>query len=163
DCPQSLDWLFQELNRQGLPPQYVRRVVRELKEHQDDLRDEGSEAALEANTGGSAAAGRLGDPQQLADTIASSFRARHFSGRHPIWAFVVAPIPLVLLGWIALWVAFLCLELLLASMVGEEYFHEHHGLVAAGVTVFSYLNRVVPSAMAALVLCRLARRSGRTR
>src|SRR6516162_152823 len=99
--PLSLDSLHIELMRKGLPREYVRRVVQELADHQQDIQDEGPGSRT---SGGSPSpteeADRLGNPHALVDAIVSTYRASTFCGRHPWLTFVIVPIPLVILSFI---------------------------------------------------------------
>lgn len=85
--PQWRDRLQQELCRQGLPSDYVSRLVDELSDHAADISMEKSSMDAEQQV-----AARLGNPQQLASFARSEFQRRTFAGRHPLLVFVAGPI-----------------------------------------------------------------------
>lgn len=142
-----LDALRANLIARGLPARYVRRVVEELQDHQQDIVDERGMVSAES---------RIGDPTVLAERIVAEFRASRFVGRHPALAFVVTPIPLVIAAWM---VVFLGLALLSSPL------EEAAGVTGRNVGAYAiYLGlRFVPFAGTAFVLCRSAYRSGRGR
>jgi hypothetical protein len=140
----SLEALRADLIRRGLPRRYVRRVVDELADHQEDLMAECSGAAD----------AKLGDMAALAEQIVAEFRASRFAGRHPFLVFVVAPIPLVILAWMLVLVGFGLLSMLIEPMASLT--ERNLGALA----IYHGL-RFVPFAITALILCRLAYRCGR--
>ncbi|HEX5444682.1 MAG TPA: hypothetical protein VFW87_12660 [Pirellulales bacterium] len=73
------DRLRQELRRQGLPSDYISRLVEELSDHAADISMEKLSMDAEQN-----AATRLGSPEQLASFAKSEFQHRTFAGRHPV-------------------------------------------------------------------------------
>jgi hypothetical protein len=157
--PLSLELLAIELLRRGLPRPYVQRVVRELAEHCADILDE-------QPTPGSAS-DRLGAPAALADSIVSAYRARTFCGRHPILTFVVAPIPLVILAWIGVVLIFTLLDwvgewLGVAAWTEGKPLAEWPVFAVWCVLSFYYVLMFAPFALVSAVLCRLARRAGRS-
>lgn len=83
--------LVKELRRQGLPRDYVDRLVDEWSDHASDLIQEtpGMDAANDLDT-------RLGTPEHLAEVATKEFRRRTFAGRHPILAFVISPLLMVI-------------------------------------------------------------------
>lgn len=85
--PQWRDRLRQELRRQGLPSDYISRLVEELSDHAADITMEKSSMDAEKNS-----AARLGNPEQLASFAKSEFQRRTFAGRHPLLTFIAGPI-----------------------------------------------------------------------
>jgi hypothetical protein len=143
-----LDALRVNLLQRGLPAKYVRRIVEELEDHRQDIVDEQGIVPTES---------RLGDLTVLAERIVTEFRASRFVGRHPVLAFVITPIPLVIVAWIGVFLG--CLALLCSPLV-EAVGDTERNVGAYGI----YLGlRFVPFAAAALLLCRSAYRSGRGR
>ncbi|OAI39925.1 hypothetical protein AYO40_05265 [Planctomycetaceae bacterium SCGC AG-212-D15] len=140
-----LDALRVNLIQRGLPAKYVRRVVEELEDHQQDIVDE--QSITES---------RLGDLTVLAEQIVAEFRASRFMGRHPVMAFVVTPIPLVIVAWIGVFLGLALLSSPLEEAVGAT------GRNVGAYAIYLGL-RFVPFAAAALLLCRSAYRSGRGR
>jgi hypothetical protein len=74
--PAWLEALREKLAHQGLPPQYIERLVQELRDHYTDLIDEGTSMEPEKI---SAADERMGHPTHLAEVAADEYRKRHFS------------------------------------------------------------------------------------
>lgn len=85
--PQWRDRLRQELRRQGLPSDYISRLVEELSDHAADISMEKSSMDAEQN-----AVARLGTPEQLASFARFEFQRRTFAGRHPILIFLAGPL-----------------------------------------------------------------------
>src|SRR5262249_4843710 len=106
---QPLDTLRTHLLRRGLPRHYVRRVVGELEDHQQDLLDEQTILPTDSGTAPTPHE-RLGDLTALTDRIVAEYQSRRFAGRHPVLAFVVAPIPLALAFWIIVLLSFVLAE-----------------------------------------------------
>ncbi len=92
-----LNRVRQRLAKHVLPPNYVERVVEELADHLDDLKEESTEAD---------AYSRLGSPEQVAEAAVVAYRRRNFLGRHPLAAFLVFAISPVI-PWLVLYCAFL--------------------------------------------------------
>ena len=120
--------------------------MEELEDHQQDIVDE--HGMMVSHGIG------LGNHKDLADRIVTEFRASRFVGRHPVLAFVITPIPLVIAAWMGVGLG---LALLSSPLV------EAVGTTGRNVGVYAiYLGlRFVPFIAAALLLCRLAYRSGR--
>jgi hypothetical protein len=164
--PLSLDLLTNQLLRQGLPRQYVRRVVQELVDHQQDIRAEGSR--MQTSAGSSPPTGeadRLGDPQALVDAIVSTYRARTFWGRHPWLTFVIAPIPLVILSFIGVILLTVLMERAgdcfgIGLWPEKKVISEWPVVSVWCLLSFYYGLMFAPSVLASLSLCRLASRAG---
>ena len=98
-----------ELQKRGLPRAYIKRLLEELDDHFSDLADD--LISSERNRDMSAARmpdfrvndldERMGSPTELAIFAAEQYRARSFFGRHPIFTFLVAPLPLLVVMWFA--------------------------------------------------------------
>jgi hypothetical protein len=141
-----LDSLRADLIRRGLPARYVRRLVEELEDHEQDI-------VNEQPGGMNDPASRLGNLTDLADRIVAEFRAARFVGRHPVLAFVIMPVPLVVVMWMAVFFVAALLSLLEDAVGGTGRCIEAYAI---------YLGlRFFPFAAAALVVCRWAYRSGR--
>lgn len=85
--PQWRDQVRQELRRQGLPSDYISRLVEELSDHATDISLENSSMDAEQNV-----VSRLGSPGQLASFAKAEFQRRTFAGRHPLVTFVAGPV-----------------------------------------------------------------------
>src|SRR5579872_481975 len=108
---EQFKWRLVEL---GCPAAPLRRKVRELADHHEDLK----QAALEEGLSEAAAAARadelLGEPVALAERFAFAIRISSWWGRHRILGFCLLP-PLGIL-------ILTCLGLALEGLVGRLYF-----------------------------------------
>lgn len=99
----NLSWfdiVDRRLRAQWLPLAYRRRVVQELKDHAEEILERCSESVRSTSEPESFLAQRLGDAEHVAARIEQSFRQRCFAGRHPVFTFLLCPIPLSLLIWL---------------------------------------------------------------
>ncbi len=142
--------LARQLARRGLPRGYVRRVISELRDHGDDVRQESEGESL---------ASRLGEPRALADEIVSAYRKKSFIGRHPLFALAVGPIPLAILIWAAVMAGtFLGLQWWYGDMSGLE-----PGAAFALLVFNDVWKTVVPFAVAGVAAWFAARSGHRLR
>ncbi|AGA24514.1 hypothetical protein [Singulisphaera acidiphila] len=84
---QTRPWLEQvwsEVVRSGLPPAYADRLLTELSDHAEELGDQAEQ--------------RLGKAEELAGAAVLAYRSSSFAGRHPLAAFVLLPLLLVVAG-----------------------------------------------------------------
>lgn len=169
----SRDELRNELTRRGLPQAYIERLLAELDDHFVDL--------LEARSSTMGAARklqieapdtsefqqRLGEPTQLALFAAEQFHARSFWGRHPVVTFLLAPLPLLVLCWIATGlgitgagktVAYIC-EHWFGLNDNNTYPGDHLVAQAGMMVATSWIFVVVPPLVVAWLLCRTAARN----
>src|SRR5882672_2136870 len=97
-----LEALRGDLARRGLPAGYVNRFLQALEDHIEDVsqeREESMRTDAEVAESVSALEERLGGREKLADQAAAEYRRANFAGRHPVWTFVVAPVPALILCW----------------------------------------------------------------
>jgi hypothetical protein len=146
-----LPGLERSLLRRGLPRDYVRRAIDELDAHCGDVAssDRRSDTAL-------AVTDRVvGDAAQLGQRLVSDYRAARFAGRHPLLAFVVAPLPVTLLVWA------LSLALGAAIAGGIAWLAGEHS--AWTFTAMEFLHRltaIAPQILTGWWFWRLSARSG---
>src|SRR5262249_34254084 len=102
----------------------------------------------------------LGDPGRLAVFAEKEYRQRSFLGRHPLFTFALAPLPLLVISWIAV-----VLPLFLVGYI-LSFFDAAGGnprdypyLTALGITLWSTLLMVIAPWATALLLCRIARQN----
>jgi hypothetical protein len=162
--------LEQELQRQRLPRAYVERLLAELDDHVVDLQDERQTDMKTAGKPETEAAnkqlasvlnidGLLGDPAQLAAFAEQQYRRRSFLGRHPIITFLIAPLPLVLAGIVAIAACFAVIDMVVGYLFPKFDPHDYTvTYIMTGALVF-WLLVVVPPLTAAVFLCRIARRN----
>lgn len=93
-----LDEFRAQLARTKLPAAYAARLLEELSDHVTDfMEDQMSTDALPSR----GLVERLGAPLDVVDRAQREFRRRTFSGRHPILMFVVLPLVVLQLGYVA--------------------------------------------------------------
>jgi hypothetical protein len=171
--PPSRDALRAELERRGLPPAYIERLLGELDDHYNDLLEERSSsmgAARKLDFEADDLQKRLGEPTQLAIFAAEQYRARSFWGRHPIVTFVLGPLPLLLISWIITgFIVTLTAEGI--TYIGEHWFgieqdkivYADHLWAQAGVMSFCiWIIVAFPPVLVAAAMCRTARRNAVT-
>ncbi|SIO35297.1 hypothetical protein SAMN05444166_4023 [Singulisphaera sp. GP187] len=82
-----LERVWSEVVRNGLPPAYADRLLTELSDHAEELGDQAEE--------------RLGTAEEIAGAAVLAYRSSSFAGRHPLAAFVILPLLLVVAGLLA--------------------------------------------------------------
>ena len=168
---QLREQLAAELKRQRLPSRYITRLLAEWDDHLADLQDERNaemNRARSPETSGEELQSnniidlqrRFGEPAQLAAFTAKHYHDRSFLGRHPIFTFVFAPLPLMLLSWIALLLPVFAVGYLLDFLgvePGEPRNYPY--LMAIGIVTWSFSLMVAGPLLSAMFLCRVARRN----
>lgn len=145
----------------GCPLAQVRRLVREVGDHREDLKQaalaeglSGVEAAARANT-------QLGDPLVLAEQVMVSLRCSSWWGRHFVVTFGLLPF----LAFPVLWALFLAVELALGFALGYGWDSKRLDIAADNPVAFHHLAMAVhfmdymAIAVATLLFCWLAHRS----
>jgi hypothetical protein len=160
DIRQSLERLKSELARRGLPRAYIQRFIAELDDHIEDFGAERNQPMSTAGKPTPDLADRLGDPEQLAAFAAEKYHARSFFGRHPVFTFIVAPLPLVVL-MSAGYLFATSLALWLLGLSPEQKIDQFFQQSPSVLTAVRWTWIVIPSLLSALVLCWLARRNAR--
>jgi hypothetical protein len=148
-----LDDLHERLAKHALPQTYIRRFMEEVSDHFQDITEENM--STEANV-----YSRLGEPAQVAKAAVTSYRRRSFIGRHPMAAFLVFAVSPV--------VSLIILFLTSAVLIGLISFGlgitnnrlNQFDIFGSGVVIlaYSFLTIVIPSIIACIIYCRLARR-----
>jgi hypothetical protein len=166
ELKEPLDKLRTHLLRRGLPADYVSRTVQELADHHADLAEaESAENGDRANE----AWRRLGDVEQLGTELARKYHARTFFGRHPLLTFVIAPLPAMIVFWVATfflgWMAVFGVATLLGNAADgaltTDWSVGTDPLPMWSVLMAHYAILAVPPGIGAWWFCRRARRSGR--
>ncbi|MEZ6073917.1 MAG: hypothetical protein R3C10_27460 [Pirellulales bacterium] len=147
----ALDAIQHDLIRHGLPTGYIRRVVAELSDHERDIADEPT-APGECRAD---SADRLGRRDALVREVVSKYRSRSFAGRHPWLTFVLAPIPALVLVWLA--VSSVCVA---AGRLVPDGQLSFESMLYAITAVDAFVTLVAPTVVV-WWFCRLARRSAR--
>ena len=91
--PPWLEELRASLASQELPQQYIERLVRELLDHHNDIKEESMNMESEKN---SAADDRMGQPAQIAEAAAGEYHTRRSTARKGFlvcgWVIIVCAI-----------------------------------------------------------------------
>jgi hypothetical protein len=167
----SLDKLRSELARRGLPRAYIERLLSELDDHCTDLLQERSTtmgAARKLQVESDDLQQRLGDPTQLAIFAAEQYHARSFWGRHPLVTYLIAPLPLFAVCWLAFGVTvglfvnaiqYGVNALGWTEWVTANLGNDHFYLQATMIAFLCWYITVLPPLTAAWMLCRTCRRN----
>ena len=83
--------LDDELARRGVPVRFRRRLLAELRDHAEDLREEEGLTMTDDLLDE-----RLGRPAELAARAAGDYRRSTWVARHPFWVFALLPLPAAL-------------------------------------------------------------------
>lgn len=146
------------LDRQRVPPPWRDRLIEELEDHLSDLKE--NTMSMNARIGPSAEE-RLGMPQELAAAAATEYRRLGFLARRPLLTYVVGPllvVPVLFIAWLLASMTLVggaaAAAATLFDLPSQEPFPGGE-LIALGTTL-SF--RFVPFALAAWLFCSLARR-----
>src|SRR3954452_7058489 len=112
----SIQQLERRLFELGCPPQKLRRKVRELADHHEDLKHAALEEGLSESDAEARADEQLGEPAGLAEQIVCVLRRSSWWGRHPIIGFCLLPL-LALLPATGLCLMVLCGAFWLANFI----------------------------------------------
>jgi uncharacterized membrane protein len=158
--PQWHDGLRHELRKRGLPPTYSARLIEELTDHFTDLQKEN--LSMEAQT---PVEEQLGSPELLARAAEKEFVGQTFAGRHPLAAFVMAPIPAIVLMLSGIVIGWQFCGWLINLIVGNSATQSGFHSLTAGeqIVIYGFLSfwRVVPFVLTAWFFIRLGRSAGR--
>ena len=158
--------LQRELARQGLPRRYCERLMDELLDHALCLKEEtvAMEATKTKKTAPVSAAGRIGEPEELARAAGDEYRRRSWLGRHPKITFLAAPLPMLVLGWILSLLAFVGISKL-AELLGADPTGVTKSMVSSTTLVIMevafYAWAAAPFVLTACLLCWAAQRTAR--
>lgn len=89
--------LLSELRRQRLPARYRDRLLEEWTDHAIDLLQQQEHSSMDAE---SLLDQKMGTPTELARAARREYRPRSLARRHPVWAFLVAPLPVVFMAFV---------------------------------------------------------------
>jgi hypothetical protein len=160
--PDFIEQLRRRLGELGCPRMQVRRLVQEVADHHEDLKQAAlSEGLSEANAEAHANA-QLGDPVALAEHLMVMLLRSSWWGRHSLIAFCLLP----LLAVPVLWTLFLMLGLSLEFALGFGWDWKKLHVATDNPVAFHHLVLAlhgadyVAIALVTLLFCWLARRSG---
>ncbi len=109
---------------------------------------------------------RLGHPRMLAQVAAAEHRSSYFLGRHPIWGCLVAPVPVVLLCFVACILAVIGFgygaDLILDKTFGLEGKTADEWPAIAVMFAYGvvYFLRFAPAILATLIMAYKVRQAG---
>ena len=89
--------LGRKLMQAGIAPGDVQRMLLELRDHVDDLRDEAISSGLNPREAQAEALQRIGDPDTLARTVAGNANLQTWLSRYPVAARFLLPVACYLL------------------------------------------------------------------
>jgi len=160
--PEAHETVAAELVRRGLPIDYAQRAAAELADHHRDLVAELRGAGLDEPNATAEATRRLGDARTLVKKTVREYQRRFWCGRWPLLTFLLGPIPLLVLAWVATGLLLFCILWPLKKL-GIEGPEVPDGVVSMGEWVIDRMVAIwflfaVP-ALVLLVFARLARRA----
>jgi hypothetical protein len=149
--------LRNDLRRQGLPTLYIDRLVEELADHAADLCEDQNMEVQEAYN-------RVGATSELAVAARTEFDRWTFAGRHPVLTFVLGPVILapvtfvacVLLAFGLVWLVGTGLDFAAPELLSR---HSPGSAVEAWCFgCFDLYSRFLPFGLVAWLYCRLGQR-----
>ena len=145
----------------GCPIAPVRRLVQEVADHQEDLKQAAMSEGLSGVDAEARANAQLGDPLTLAEQLMAALRRSSWWGRHPVVGFCGLPV----LAVPVLWALLLFLDLSLEFALGYGWDAKKLHVAADNPVAFHHLVMAlqcadfVAIALVTLFFCWLARRS----
>jgi hypothetical protein len=88
--------LDDELARRGVPARFRHRLLAELRDHAEDLKEEEGLTMTDDLLDQ-----RLGRPAELAARAADDYRRSTWVARHPFWVFALLPLPMAIAASVA--------------------------------------------------------------
>jgi hypothetical protein len=153
-----LDEVRQRLAKQALPASYIQRFVSELCDHLEDLKEENMSTDADVSS-------RLGQPEHVANAAVTAYQQRSFLGRHPTAAFLVFAVSPAIMQIVvfALTTVGVKAVVMIADRLGIFSDHERYAPPSEiAVTIMSYafslVFLIVPTILAGLLYCKLAKR-----
>ena len=88
----NIEQLRHELRKQGCPPASMQRMVQEVADHGEDLRQAALAEGLSTAEAEARAHDQLGEPVVLAERLMTALRQSFWCGRHPVISFCLLPL-----------------------------------------------------------------------
>jgi hypothetical protein len=153
-----LEDVRERLVENTLPPEYVRRLMEELTDHFQDLKEETMSKDAEVLS-------RLGEADHVAEAAVLAYKRRHFLGRHPtaaVLAFAVLPAVSMLVSVV---LAAFCVMVFsdICGQYGLNLADRDHLGAWNPLTLnwgLSLLTVIGPSVLLTVVYCWIAKRAG---
>ncbi len=156
--PPAIREFERRLTELGCPPAQVRRHVREMADHLDDLRQAALEEGLAEADAEARANQLLGEPAALAESLAAVLRHSSWFGRHRVLGFCLLP-PLGIFATSLLGLA-VALGLLRCYFSGDEWrLFADEGAALNPISLGVRISCYAAIALMTLAFCWLARRS----
>ena len=159
--PDFIEQLRHRLVELGCPMAQMRRLVQEVADHREDLKEAALLEGLSRVDAEARAEVQLGDPLALAENLVMALQRSSWWGRHFVITFCLLP----LLVYPVLWTLLLVLQMAFGFALGYGWnWKKLHVAVNNPVTfhhiamVFQFMDYVA-IALVALLFCWLARRS----
>jgi hypothetical protein len=105
NTPESLNGIVSDLVRRGLPVEYAQRAATELADHHRDLVEELQGTGLDEKQASTEASRRLGDSRALVKKTVREYQRRYWCARWPLLTFLLGPIPILILTYVAFMLA----------------------------------------------------------
>jgi hypothetical protein len=157
-----LERIAADLVRRGLPIEYAQRAAAELGDHHGDLVGQLRAGGFDEQAADAEASRRLGDSRTLVNKTVREYQRRFWCGRWPLLTFLLGPIVLAVLSFVAIVLLAYCIFVPLEHL-GIRLDHTPDGIrstsenVAAIVAHVLFL--VVAPAVSLLILARLVRKA----
>jgi hypothetical protein len=159
--PDFIEPLRRRLLELGCPMKQLRRLVREVADHREDLKQAAVAVGLSGADADACANASLGDPLVLAEELMMALRRSFWWGRHYVVTFGLLP----LLAYPILWALLLVLQMALGFALGYGWnWKKLHAVVNNPVafhhlaTVYQFMDYAA-IALVTLLFCWLARRA----
>ena len=159
--PDFIEPLRRRLVELGCAIAHVRRLVQEVADHREDLKQAALSEGLSGVDAEARANGQLGDPSALAENLMVALRRSSWWGRHYVVTFGLLP----LLVYPVLWALILLLQLALEFALGYGWDSKKLRAAADDPVTLQYLLMTchfmdyLAVALATLLFCWLARRA----
>ncbi len=150
--PNWLDQVERQLMKASVSVAYRTRLLDELRDHIEDLCCEERNHAMSAEAMNSDyLEKRLGKPLEVATAAANATRAQ-FALRHPIVTFLLLPVPLLLLLWVAYTMG-------LAGILSLFRSYQDANWAEPAASILIYSLAYVPAIVLTLIIAWVAHRS----
>jgi hypothetical protein len=159
--PDFIEALRRRLVELGCPLKQVRRLIREVGDHWEDLKQAAMAEGLSGADAETRANASLGDPLVLAEELMTALRRSSWWGRHFVVTFCLVP----LLMYPILWALLLLLQMALGFALGYGWNWKKLHVEVNNPVAFHHLTTVyqfmdyAAIALVTLLFCWLARRA----
>jgi hypothetical protein len=159
--PDFIEPLRRRLLELGCPMKQLRRLVREVADHREDLKQAAVAEGLSGADADARANAQLGDPLALAEELMVALRRSSWWGRHYVVTFGLLP----LLAYPILWALLMLLQMALGFALGYGWNWKKLHVVVSNPVAFHHLTTAfqfmdyAAIALVTLLFCWLARRA----